>query len=594
MLGNDIELNDYSVFTFDTDFEITSVSVDADNWVPLGTQANPFTGHLDGNGFTVRGLYSKAENAGLFGFAEDATIKDMNVYLSYVCADNLGGLVCAGALGTTVISDVCVSGTCTSDGTDIVSNRLGSVAGLLEEEAKITDCCSYADVSAKGGLITSAGGIVGNNNGIVEKCAFDGSVSVADSAMYAYAGGIAGFSEGGKVALCKSGGNVSAVSGSNTDEVYCGGIVARAFDGTVIENCTGSCDFSLNCQVTSALGGIVGEAINSSISKCENLSDISVTADYVGGIAGSVIADNALCSIEDCYNKADITGTGVAGGIVGTGASIRTYSSLLHIKNNLNIGSVSAECHGGVIGFLQTTEVARKDVLYCYTIISSADETEGVETLGTSSIQSSTNPDGLSEDVWSFASSRNPVLVYSGTMAKNTVLDVEISQDAIVDVNGNTVNVEDGNEKCSYIVVDDNNIDTGKSLVVIWFGRDEEAFVSKPQLTEIYIINSVEETQACYYDYDTKKLGLYMPESMESCTFVASVIGSEGFERAYFIQVTASGLTEHSFNMPVRSGCVVRVFAVDSTSTLTPLGTVVEFNCDTGAVTFLDCASLWS
>ncbi|AHF08560.1 GLUG motif-containing protein [Desulfitobacterium metallireducens] len=68
----------------------------------------------------------------------------------------------------------------------------------------------------------------------------------------------------------------------------------------------------------SSVGGIVGEMVAGSITKCFVTGTIvgNISADgYTGGIAGSV-RYTAGCTISDCYSKCNITGRS-AGGIAG-------------------------------------------------------------------------------------------------------------------------------------------------------------------------------------------------------------------------------------------------------------------------------------
>ena len=59
-LGNDIELTG--------------------NWVPIGTEANPFTGNFDGDKHLIRGLRTSSEDySGLFGYISGATIQNLGL-----------------------------------------------------------------------------------------------------------------------------------------------------------------------------------------------------------------------------------------------------------------------------------------------------------------------------------------------------------------------------------------------------------------------------------------------------------------------------------------------------------------------------------
>lgn len=51
------------------------IQLSSDEWLPIGTKSNPFTGSYNGNGYEITGLAmqnSNAKLAGLFGYAKDA------------------------------------------------------------------------------------------------------------------------------------------------------------------------------------------------------------------------------------------------------------------------------------------------------------------------------------------------------------------------------------------------------------------------------------------------------------------------------------------------------------------------------------------
>lgn len=77
-------------------------------WIPIGTLQDPgstvynihmeyeFTGHFDGKGHTVYGVFiDGTENGvGLFGSVENAEISNVNLEKSYIAGENyVGGLV---------------------------------------------------------------------------------------------------------------------------------------------------------------------------------------------------------------------------------------------------------------------------------------------------------------------------------------------------------------------------------------------------------------------------------------------------------------------------------------------------------------------
>lgn len=76
---------------------------------PIGTKENPFSGVFNGGGHTITGLViTDAENAGLFGFAENAEISGITLKNADVTADKLAAGIAASAVGCE-ITDICVA-----------------------------------------------------------------------------------------------------------------------------------------------------------------------------------------------------------------------------------------------------------------------------------------------------------------------------------------------------------------------------------------------------------------------------------------------------------------------------------------------------
>lgn len=134
-----------------------SVTIDASAWTPIGTEAEPFTGSLDGDGYTVTWTGSKTLAGSYFGIF---------------------------GLSQGTVSDLTVAGTLTVTGSgnsDYVSPVVAYNAGQIENvtnNAALTETGCY-----------NIAGIAGFNAGTVTDCTNNGVIS-SDSPK---AGGIAGF-----------------------------------------------------------------------------------------------------------------------------------------------------------------------------------------------------------------------------------------------------------------------------------------------------------------------------------------------------------------------------------------------------------------
>ena len=172
------------------------------DYTTIGTTENPFTGLFDGAGYTISGLTQP-----LFGTTRDATIHDVNLKnVSISKSGDVGAIVCdakgytriynCGILPTTADfpAGTHSSVTATGDG-----GCAGGLVGKLEDDSRVVNCFSYADVTSSG----SAAGIVGKNtfasdasvsNGqyhhlktMVVNCMFYGNISA--SSIYPVYGG---------------------------------------------------------------------------------------------------------------------------------------------------------------------------------------------------------------------------------------------------------------------------------------------------------------------------------------------------------------------------------------------------------------------
>lgn len=181
------------------------------NWTPIGTDAAPFKGEVNGNGHTitmgtVKLIKEKVNNgyldiayAGLFGYignggkVQSLTIEKAKLNCSIKVSDAM--YLCVGAvaginLGT--ISDCTVAnGSITADGYNVSA---GSIAGLNK------------------GVVASGEGSI--TNGTATNC----TVNVSADAI-AYAGGLAG--DGGSVSGSASG----SVKAEGKTKAYAGGLV---------------------------------------------------------------------------------------------------------------------------------------------------------------------------------------------------------------------------------------------------------------------------------------------------------------------------------------------------------------------------------
>ena len=149
----------------------------------VGTAETPFAGSIDGQFNTIVGT-----NVPLLAYANGATIRNVIIDRVAISSGSNVGAIAAEATGATRIYNCGVlSGTVSGSG------YVGSLVGLLDGEARVVNCYSFATV--EGG--TDAAGIVGYNNvasttdnlkTMVMNCMFYGNVTGAANISPIYGG----------------------------------------------------------------------------------------------------------------------------------------------------------------------------------------------------------------------------------------------------------------------------------------------------------------------------------------------------------------------------------------------------------------------
>ena len=126
-----------------------NITLSDDEWTPIGTSSDhPFTGTLDGNGFTIKGLTvgngannDSNNDKAFFGFTNGATVKNIAFTNAVVKGHNQAAIVVAQATSST-LSNIYVSGVVT--GRDHVGTIAGDARGTTGNRTTITNCVSTA------------------------------------------------------------------------------------------------------------------------------------------------------------------------------------------------------------------------------------------------------------------------------------------------------------------------------------------------------------------------------------------------------------------------------------------------------------------
>ena len=254
----------------------SNIDLGNEQWLPIGTSENPFTGTLDGNGYTITNLKiavaegkdSKAY-VGFFGYAKDVTIKNVtfeNVDLNIACLD-----------------------------IDHSQGHIGAVAGSLEGTSTIEDVTVMGDVK------------------VYATQTANGASRVAV---------VAGGNTYGNVTMKNV--NVEANEGSYLTANNNTGALAGQLQGKILfEDCSSNIDVTVNKFFAGGLIGIAPQ--DAKFVNCHTTGDVAVVAGRegrhndefrVGGIAGGwTDGKNNVCTLENCSYTGKVSGKNVDGSV---------------------------------------------------------------------------------------------------------------------------------------------------------------------------------------------------------------------------------------------------------------------------------------
>ena len=226
--------------TFDADGD---GDVDANdgypNWTPIGTLAAPFETEFNGNNHSISRLTirSGAQDAGLFGRLDEATVRDLNLLKADVVSASVHPHSTAGALAGRIIGGASdkISGVYVTGRVAGTASHIGGLAGYASDRAAIKSSCATATVasSATGTeLDPRAGGLIGtvNSAGAMSPANIFGVCALGDvyaAAARANAGGLIGMATGTDVNIraAYARGDVYATGGRSV----AGGLAGRSY-----------------------------------------------------------------------------------------------------------------------------------------------------------------------------------------------------------------------------------------------------------------------------------------------------------------------------------------------------------------------------
>jgi hypothetical protein len=260
----------------------------------------------------------------------------------------------------------------------------GGIVGSMSQNAPITSCLNTGDITLSQQInevsgmseYTRLGGVAGRTAGSITNSSNGGTVTFSgknhcDNGNPMVGGVVGDTADNSEVSISGKYSTASATNYGNVvinttaqskKYVYAGGVVARLRCPVTATN-AGQINVSkLTCTSLYA-GGIVGSALtaNASISSCQNLAagDFNISgltsnqASYIGGITGH--AENSDITLTGCTNNGDIVVT--SGSKVARDYTIGGISGTINcaLSSCTNRGSVSnaAPMTGGASYWLQ-------------------------------------------------------------------------------------------------------------------------------------------------------------------------------------------------------------------------------------------------
>lgn len=310
-------------YALGTDIDASATSTGKDIWddkgfIPIGNASTPFTGTLDGKGYTINDIMINlpgTDNVGLFGYTSmSSNIRDVGLNSCAVTGGNNVGIL-AGYNG-------------------------GNISSSFAEQINVT---------GMGNDSSGSGGLVGTNGGTIGGCHTSGSVTGIDDV-----GGLVGVNEkeiiadyslatvtnaagqaGGLVGTNEHGGSISASYAIGV----VGDVGATGELGGLVGLNTGSISFSnalgrVDCGKGSSGGGLAGNN-SGSIANSYATGGVSGTGSYAGGLVGR---NTTGSTIDKSYATGTVTAKENAGGLVGENQGTITRGYWNSSVNSTGIG----------------------------------------------------------------------------------------------------------------------------------------------------------------------------------------------------------------------------------------------------------------
>ena len=329
----------------------SDLDLNGNEWMPIGTDSNPFWGGFDGGGHTITGMTITGDGdyVGLFGECRNFTADSSYIKSVTVKGANISGKSFVGAIAGAGAN---ISDCYSIENTIYASRCVGGVCGSLI--GKISGCYNSSSVSG----ISTAGGIMGSasyegnvGNGVVQYCYNIGTVTVSqqDSSV----GGITGASANrydisnclncGKIT--GNGKNVGGIAGS-TDSNYMN-FIGNCYYNSDLNNAgvgEGASDKVIPLT-TSQLCGALPEGLDSTIWKEGSVDTSTAKATDTGSRFGTATGTYINLTKVAKIGETKTASVPVYNYVTTNGDDWDTYTLITTAEEFVAIGQDTANCN---------------------------------------------------------------------------------------------------------------------------------------------------------------------------------------------------------------------------------------------------------
>ncbi|SNT30869.1 The GLUG motif-containing protein, partial [Anaerovirgula multivorans] len=282
----------------------SDIDLDEEEWEPVGSSSMPFSGTLDGNGYSINNLVitkPTANNIGLFGYTQNTVIKNLKLENIHIQGgQHTGSLI--GYMNGGTVENVRVE----EPGQVTGTSNVGGLIGYANIGGLVTNSSTGIEVNATG---NSVGGLIGYSRITVTQSYATGKTT----AQTYYVGGLIGYLSSSDVShIVKENYATGDIEGSS----YVGGLVGYVSGRANIENC-----YALgNVKATmthSNVGGLIGQTYcttssSNSITNCYAVGKIDSVGIRNGGLIGTISSRTILTNSYYDGIKAEIVPSKVA------------------------------------------------------------------------------------------------------------------------------------------------------------------------------------------------------------------------------------------------------------------------------------------